>query len=177
MTPLRTRRGGAYYRVCDPSWEDPGDTSFSKSAGGRWNAKGEFGALYLNATIEVAAANARRSLRQHFGDVVTFSDIRPERRPDLQVFTVRSHLFVDAISDKGLSALALPDSYPRGATKAACQAVSRILYRAHEAGIAVRSAVAHSGEELAIFDTHVRQLAKMKRNGRISFPSWYPGLF
>jgi hypothetical protein len=46
-----------------PEWVDCGDMSFSK-IGGRWTPRGEFGALYLNATIRVAAAQARH---QHEG--------------------------------------------------------------------------------------------------------------
>ena len=52
-------RGGPYDRVAAPEWIDPADTAYSKQRGGRWNPVGELGALYLNATIQVAAANAR----------------------------------------------------------------------------------------------------------------------
>ena len=52
-------RAGERYRVCDPSWRDPLDTTYAKRFGGRWNVADSLGALYLNATIAVAAANAR----------------------------------------------------------------------------------------------------------------------
>jgi len=175
VTPGHLRRGGTYYRVCDPSWRDPADTSFSRRYGGRWNPPGAFGALYLNADIAVAAANARRSLASAFGDAVAFADIRPERRPDLQLFTVATHAFVDAITPGGVAALGLPAVYPDGCEHDVCRTIARDLYAAGEAGIAARSAALADGEELAIFDTHAT-LARRRRNGRRKFAAWYPGL-
>lgn len=174
MKPARITRGGTYYRVCDPSWTDPADTSYAKRKGGRWNPPGEFGALYLSESIVVAAANARRSLQLEFGDAVTFADLRPERRPDVQAFTVKNHRFVDAVSAKGIAALGLPATYPESCGHRLCQSIARTLYRANEAGIAVRSAAA-DGEELAIFDSH-QALARRSRKGRRSFHEWFPGI-
>ena len=88
MTFSHLRRGGTYYRVCDPSWPDPSDTSFSKTQGGRWNppdrpGRPGFGALYLNATIALARANARRHVFFSFG--ATIDDlIDDDQRPELQ---------------------------------------------------------------------------------------------
>ena len=157
---LHVVRGGVYYRVCDPAWKNPADTTYAKRFGGRWNVRGEFGALYLNATIAVAAANARRALRMQFGDAVTFADIRPERRPDLQTFVVSGTAFIDAVSDDGI---------------AACQRVARACYAAGEAGIAARSAVQRSGEELAVFDSHIG-IVRLAPKGRATFGQWFPGL-
>lgn len=159
MRPHRVRRGGTYYRVCDPSWKDPADTTFSKRYGGRWNVAGAFGALYLCATIDVAAANARRSIARAFGDAVTFSDLRREQRPQLQAFLVGETAFVDAVSGD--------------AQTAQCQAIAQALYAKDEAGVAARSAIA-PGEELAVFDTHLAVV--QRKRGRQSFERWYPGL-
>ena len=175
MKPAHLKRGGTYYRVCDPSWRDPADTSFSRRYGGRWNPPGAFGALYLNLDIAVAAANARRSLASVFGDAVAFADIRPERRPDLQLFTVAATPFVDAITPKGVAALGLPAAYPEGCGHDVCRTIARDLHTAGEPGIAARSAAIADGEELAIFDTHA-SLAREQRNGRRKFAAWYPGL-
>lgn len=175
MTPKHLRRGGTHYRVCDPSWKNPADISFSLRYGGRWNQPGEFGTLYLNADIAVATANARRSIASVFGNAVALTDIRPERRPDLQLFTVTPSAFVDAVTPGGIDALGLPTVYPHGCEHDACRAIARVLYAAGEPGIAARSAAYPEGEELALFDSHLT-LARRKRGGRRSFADWYPGL-
>jgi len=73
------RRSGTYFRVFKPEWNDPLDTTYARrSSDNRWNPPGEFGALYLNKTLEVAAANARR---QHAGRVIGLFDLKPARRP------------------------------------------------------------------------------------------------
>ena len=55
---LTVRRGGEYNRLADPAWQDPLDTSFAKSMGGRWNAPGSFEVLYLNRDVRVARLQA-----------------------------------------------------------------------------------------------------------------------
>ena len=173
MRPAHVVRGGTYLRVCDPTWKNPADTSFSKRVGGRWNPPGEFGALYLCADVLVAAANARRSVAREFGDAVTFADLRADRRPQVQAFSVMETAFVDAVSDRGIAALALPKSFPDTAHRI-CRRIARVLFQRGEPGIASRSAVAQ-GEELAVFDGHLR-LARRKPNARQPFEEWYPGL-
>jgi RES domain-containing protein len=86
------RRGGTYLRVCDPTWADPLDVTYSQLQGGRWNPKSEFGALYLCATVTVAAANACKTYE---GEVATLFDLRPEMQPDLVVVSVLLANFVD----------------------------------------------------------------------------------
>ena len=51
---LTVRRGGACNRLAEPHWADPLDTSFTREHGGRWNAPGAFGMLYLNRTERLA---------------------------------------------------------------------------------------------------------------------------
>ncbi|TAM62290.1 RES domain-containing protein [bacterium] len=168
----RVTRGGAYYRVCDPAWVDPTSTAYAKRMGGRWNPRGAFGALYLSRTIDVAAANARRSLAREFGDAVTFDDLRAETRPQLLQVTIAEHRFVDACTDAGLTAVGLSAAYPKGAGYRRCQRVGLAAYLAGEAGIAARSAVHSPGEELALFDS---ALALHRAGERVPFARWYPG--
>lgn len=163
------RRGGRYLRVVDPSWDDPLDTSFAERAGGRWNPAGRFGALYLNATVDVAAANARRNFA---GEIATLFDLRPAARPQLQVVAVRTAAFVDAVTAAGLRAVRLPAAYPAGTTWRRTQQVAAQAYAARERGIACRSAALPEGEELAVFDRHVEEL--VDRGERIAFAHWYP---
>ena len=176
MTPLRhIRRGGAYYRVCKPDWGDCADTSYSKRFGGRWTPPGEFGALYLCATVEVAAAVART---HHAGRAIPLFSLRPTRRPQLQTFTVRATRFVDVVTPAGVAAAGLPSSYPVAVNREDCWPPARRAYAARERGIACRSAAECAphhwlGEELAIFDNGPLPKVSGKRR---QFSDWYPDL-
>ena len=168
-------RGGLHFRVCDPSWVDPLDTSFARQHGGRWNPAGSFGVLYLCATISVAAGNARRAYE---GEIATLFDLLPEQRPDLQIVTVTPIPVIDAVSDAGLQALRLPRTYPIGASWRTCQAIGKRAYARGLNGIVCRSAdatgrakVASDGEELVVFDRAVRAV---RRLDRVPFAQWYP---
>lgn len=159
--------------MCDPSWVNCVDTSYSKRFGGRWNPPGQFGALYLNASIPVAIANARRALRLQFGDAVTFDDLQDSERPHLLRVRVKKHAFVDAITERGLVAIGLSAKYPDEVQRESCQAAGLRAYQAREAGIAARSAVLPAEEELAIFEDHLKL---QKIEAREAFESWYPGV-
>lgn len=168
-------RGGLHFRVCDPAWVDPLDTSFAKAHGGRWNQAGSFGVLYLCATIAVAAGNARRAYE---GEIATLFDLLPERRPDLQVVRVQAVRVVDAATDAGLRSLRLPLTYPLGASWRRCQAVGKRVHARGDNGIACRTADASTwtnsaieGEELVLFDRAVRAVTRLKR---LPFAQWYP---
>jgi hypothetical protein len=173
-------RHGRYYRVCDPRWNDCMDTSFSKAHGGRWNPRGEFGALYLCRTLAVAAANAR----QNFAfEIHTLLDLKPEFRPavlELIIPSMPERAFVDAVTDAGLVAAGLPETYPfaRNAkvTHAMCRKIGTAAYANAERGIACRSAAEAAesswlGEELALFD---RSVGIARRGRRRGFSDWYP---
>lgn len=171
---LAVSRGGTYFRLYKPGWSDPLDSSFARLHGGRWTPPGEFGALYLNATISVAAANARH---QHARRAIQLFDLRPEKRPSLLDVVVPTSLVADVVSPEGIAGLALPSSYPLGVDYAQCWPVARAAYaEARLAGIACRSnaecTAAHCvGEELAWFD---RSKLPRKRRRR-DFAHWYPG--
>lgn len=167
-------RRGTYYRVFKPDWGSPLDMSFSRAVGGRWNPPGTFGALYLTATIEVAAANARA---QHAGRAIGLFDLRPDRRPHLlQVHVVRS-LVLDVVNANSIRSLRLPITYPWKVSHHRCQPIGvRAYSRGVLRGVACRSAaecsnVAWLGEELAYFDSAPR----LRENGtRKTFAEWYP---
>lgn len=157
------RRGGTYDRVCDPAWIDPSDTSFSWMGGGRWNppdraGRRGFGALYLNATMDAARANARRHAAAAFG--ATLDDLDDQRRPDLQAYDVSVARFVDAATPAGIAALGLAASYPIAIPHPPCQGIAEAAYAQHEHGIAVLSAVRPGEEELVVFDRSVSALVK-----------------
>lgn len=168
-------RGGVHYRVCDPSWTDPLDTSFAKSRGGRWNPAGSFGVLYLCATMAVAAGNARRAYE---GEIATLFDLLPEQRPDLQLVTVTPIRVIDAASEAGLRSLRLPPTYPVGASWVRCRTIGESAYGRGEDGIACRSAdatdrtaIVIEGEELVVFDRALRYVTRL---ARVPFTQWYP---
>ncbi len=168
-------REGLHFRVCDPSWTDPLDTSFAKRHGGRWNPAGSFGVLYLCATISVAAGNARRVYE---GEIATLFDLLPEQRPDLQIIAVTPIRVVDAATDIGLQSLRLPLTYPVGVSWRPCQAIGKNAYGRGENGIACRSAdaadrtnISIEGEELVVFDRAVRHVTRLER---LPFAQWYP---
>ncbi len=129
--------------------------------------------LYLNASIAVAAANARRVYEN---EIATLFDLRPEFRPDLQYVGIREDAFVDAVTPAGVRALRLPASFPHGSSHGVCQRIGGRAYAAGERGIATRSNAGATptrtiGEELAIFDNALHLAV---RRERVPFDRWYP---
>jgi RES domain-containing protein len=165
-------RGGSYYRVVAPEWTNPAGTVYSKQRGGRWNPVGEFGALHLNATVDVAAASARA---QHSGRAIKLFDLLPEARPELVTFDVPRVAALDVYTRDGVAALGFADSFPSGVTWPSCQAIAREAHAAGLAGVAARSnaeatATAFVGEELALFE----EVAAGEPQARCKFHEWYP---
>ncbi len=171
-------RGGTYYRVFKPGWSDPLDTKYAKqSKQSRWNPPGEFGALYLNRNLEVAAANARK---QHARRAIGLFDLKPEKRPSLLQVSVSESRVLDAVTVAGVAALRLPKSYPLGVSVERCWPIARRAYDdAKLSGVSYRSAAECTetswlGEELAWFDRSPR----LRENGpRRPFNAWYPDVY
>jgi RES domain-containing protein len=166
------RRGGPYHRVVAPEWIDPANTSYSKQHGGRWNPVGEFGALYLNATTQVAAANARS---QHSGRAIKLFDLLPEARPELVTFDISIVEVVDACTQHGIAALGFAKNFPYGVRWPPCQAIAREVHATALAGVAARSNAEATaswsvGEELALFEEVVVAAPRARRR----FHEWYP---
>jgi RES domain-containing protein len=150
------RRGGAYLRVADRAWRDPLSGEYVRVRGGRWNAPGSFGVVYLNGSVAVARAQVRDKLEPRG---IRPEDLQADQGPVLVHTVVPEEQYVDVISPDGLSAVGLPETYPldeRGARvmHGVCQAIGRRAWDAGEAGIACRSAASTApagGEELAFF--------------------------
>lgn len=164
-------RGGSYYRVCGPDWDDPSDTTYSKTHGGRWNAPGTFGALYLNENLEGARANARRWIEGNFGAGTLPEDIAEAFLPDVASFQIARRNFADAVTDRGRKALGLTPRYATGKGYARCRRIGARLYAAKEFGITTLSAATTQNEELVVFDTVVKQIAKPGPRRR--FADWF----
>jgi len=169
------RRGGRYFRIADPAWEDPLDASYSMAHGGRWNPPGAFPVLYLNRDVQTSRANLnRRFAGRPYGPEM----LDPALAPLLIETTVGSRNFVDAVTDDGCLELGLPATYPldEGGREVGwdrCQPIGLDAWRAGEAGIACRSAAMPDriGDGLAVFrrsgDRALRVVA------RLSFTEWF----
>lgn len=177
LTWRHVPRGGTdYWRVVGQDWADPADTSFSKKYGGRWNPAGTFGVLYLNATLEVARANARLHLAKNGLEV---DDLKPGAGPDLVAFSVDLCAVVDIVTGDGVRACGLPDEYPDGVDHPPCQKLGAAFHAAGETGLACRSASecpgpgAYVGEEVPLFDHADGTLPAA--GTRVRFDEWYFG--
>jgi hypothetical protein len=167
------RRGGRYLRVADPGWSNPLSPEHSRRRGGRWNPPGRFGAVYLNASLEVARAQVRAKLEPRG---IRPEDLDPDTGPALVHTDVPDDRYVDAVTDAGLAVLGLPVSYPRDdrggpVGHAECQPVGQRAWDAGERGLACRSAANTAppgGEELAFFARRT-----LRRRGTERFADWY----
>jgi hypothetical protein len=171
------RRGGAYNRLAEPHWADPLDTSFSKQHGGRWNAPGTYGVLYLNASEQLARIQVEHKLAGHpYG----IEDLDPVEQHDLVEVDVAETDALGLVSDEGLDAVGLPAGYPldeddQPIAHEQCHPVGQAAYDASLPAIACRSAVTGAqpaGEELAVFD---RDSQIVTQTARHPFAIWYLG--
>jgi RES domain-containing protein len=170
------RRGGRYYRLADPDWSDPLDSSYSRAAGGRWNMPGRFPVLYLNDTVTTARLQVLHKLA---GLPYGPEDLDPDEQHDLVSVDVPTQAYLDCTSDKGLTKVGLPASYPRHAngrtvTHATCQPSGKRAWDNQLPGIACRSAAAgatKTNDELAYFDRDGRPRPTFRT--RTSFGEWW----
>lgn len=172
-------RGGEYYRVADPTWNDPLDSGFSMRFGKRWNAAGSFPVTYLNADLGTARANARRFLTEGLlGQPFRAEDIDPSERPVLVSTDIPDDRYLDVVSPSGCVAHGLPATYPVDGTGSivawpACQRIGQQAWNAGVPGVACRSAARGApanGEELAWFD---RQQGSLQPKETQTFDDWY----
>ena len=169
------RRGGRYFRVADPHWEDPLDGSYARERGGRWNPPQSFPVVYTARSVATARANVYRLLVDlPYGP----EDLEPASAPVLVTTEVPTDRYVDAVTVRGLASLALPESYPVDATGARvgperCEAIGQSAWDAGEPGIACRSAAPTApsrGEELAYFERSGRRL---RADSTTPFEDWF----
>lgn len=150
------RRGGPYLRVADPGWADPLSPAYARRRGGRWNPPGSFGAIYLNASLDMARAQVRHKLETRG---IRPEDLARDRGPILVHTHVPADRYVDATTGAGLRSLGLPGTYSldeqgRPIAHETCQPIGQRAWDGAEPGIACRSAVRIApagGEELAFF--------------------------
>jgi hypothetical protein len=175
---LTARRAGAYHRLAEPSWRDPLDTSYSKRHGGRWNPPDGFGVLYLNRGLSAARLQVQHKLR---GQPYGVEDLDEDEQHDLVSVDVEERGWLDCVTVAGLTAVALPRTYPRHPNgrpvrHASCQPIGGRAFEDGRPGIACRSAAhgaTRSEEELAVFDRDVSAAVRM--TGRRPFAEWFWG--
>ena len=172
------RRGGACNRLAEPHWGNPLDTSHSKRRGGRWNAPGSYGALYLNATERMARIQVEHKLAGHpYG----IEDLDPVQQYDLVDVDVAETDALDLVSARGLRAVGLATTYQldergRPIAHATCHPVGQAAYDDQLPAIACISAARGADptdEALTIFDRNVAELVSPTR--RRPFADWYLG--
>ncbi|HEY4277939.1 MAG TPA: RES family NAD+ phosphorylase [Conexibacter sp.] len=168
--------GGAYSRLAEPGWDDPLDTGYSKRVGGRWNAPGSYGVLYLNASDAMARLQVHHRLAgQPFG----VEDLDPSEQHELVRVTVADgQQALDCVSAPGVEAVGLPPAYPRDADgavvpHAACQPIGAQAREHGLAGVACRSVAGRDARdtELALFDTVVADV--VTETARLPFADWF----
>jgi RES domain-containing protein len=172
------RRGGSYNRLAEPAWDDPLDTDFSKRRGGRWNAPGSFGVLYLNRDLRTARLQVRHKLQ---GQPYGVEDLDESEQHDLVHVDVRRRDWLDCVSTSGLEAVGLPPTYPyhrngRPVRHVACQPIGQAAFDDGRPGVACRSAATaatETDEELAVFDRGGDMGVRI--TARRPFAEWYWG--
>nr|WP_246345305.1 RES family NAD+ phosphorylase [Conexibacter arvalis] len=162
--------------MAEPGWADPLDTSWSRRAGGRWNARGSYGVLYLNGSDELARLQVAHKLAgQPFG----VEDLDPSEQHDLVRVDVADREARDCVTADGLAAVGLPASYPRDHAgdlvgHERCQPLGADARDDGLAGVLCRSAAGRGrhDHELALFDSAIDAVTQGER---LPFDRWYWG--
>ena len=143
-----------WFRLADPVWVDPTDTTYALVNGGRWNSPDSHRTLYLCADESTAAAQVRRLLH---GSFLTPEDLRDDAFVLIAVTLPTDTLVADAHSIGGLMALGLPTTYPHESDgtpipRARCQPIGDQVAQNGLSGVHTRSATEGATE-------HHRELA------------------
>ncbi|MGH8945064.1 MAG: RES family NAD+ phosphorylase [Acidimicrobiia bacterium] len=168
------RDGQEWLRVADPAWADPLDPSYAAERGGRWNPPNSFPTLYLSEDLPTARAQIVKLLD---GFPLEPEDLDPGF--DLVLATLpRSQEVAEAVSDQGLKALGLPETYPRHSNgrpvrHETCQPVGEEVHALGLRGVYARSAVIFDGggRELAWFPARADSRATLMST--LGFEEWW----
>ena len=162
--------GGEHYRIADPDWGDPLDSSYAARGGQRWNPPG-LPCLYLNSDLVTARANlTKRFAGLPYGP----DDLDPATAPLLVTVDVPEGQAVDAYTDEGLTTAGLPTSYPLDIDEQLiphriCQPIGQAAFDAGLDGVDCRSAAPGGTRELAWF----RRSIEVQPRARLTFEQWW----
>lgn len=165
--------GHHWLRLCEASWANPLDATYSQRKGGRWNPPDSWPTLYLNEDILTARANLVLFTR---GWPFEPEDLAEGAGPQVVVVELPADQEVaDAHSPAGLESVDLPTTYPvhangRPVTHQTCQKVGRQVKAADLAGVHARSAQLVAGRELAWFPGESDSATLVRR---VDFATWY----
>jgi hypothetical protein len=165
-----------WWRIADPSWEDPLDSTYAQRRGGRWNPPRSFPTLYFNEDVVTARLNLRAFIS---GWPYEPEDLRDETGPVLVGATLpRNQRVADVHSREGVEAVNLPASYPldgRGnlVPHSRCQPIGQRAKDRGLQGVRCRSARAPdgAGRELAWFPATARSRAHQRT--ALRFERWF----
>ena len=167
-----------WWRIADPGWVDPLDSSFAQRHGGRWTPPGGFPALYLNEDLVTAHLNLRAFIARWPYEP---EDLRDDTGPLLVGCVLpRRQVVCEAHSPAGVRAADLPETYPFGedgapVPHARCQPVGARAKAGGLRGVRARSAQSRdgAGRELAWFPASARSVAR--RVQALAFAAWFWG--
>ncbi|MCY4494547.1 MAG: RES domain-containing protein [Acidimicrobiaceae bacterium] len=153
-----------------PRWDDPVDAHHAAVSGQRWNPPG-VACLYLNVDVLTARNNV---VGRFAGLPYGPEDLEPTEAPVLIVVKVPEGLALDAFSDKGVTAVGPPTTYPLDSADnlvahSVFQPIGTAAYQAGLDGVASHSAAPGSSRELAWFPRS--QPASVTE--RVSFSAWW----
>ncbi len=135
------------------------DSSGSLRAGGRWNPKGEFGALYTALDEETALAELLR-LAQRQG--LTLDDLAPRDLVDVQVSLTK---VLDLTDKKILEQIGVKENEIVSNDVSLCLDISRLAHRAEFEGILAPSAT-KKGPILVVFPDRLRPSSRLEVMGK-----------
>lgn len=160
--------------MAKPEWAQPLDSSYAQNFGGRWNPPKSFPTLYLSADVLTARLQIERMCS---GTPVTPDDLADDAYVLVAATLPAAQVGADAVSQEGLIALELPQSYPvdeQGVLvpQARCRTIGVDLQQQGLRGVWCKSACTDDGrgKEFAWFSGMQSAIAAWTHS--LPFGSW-----
>jgi len=155
--PTKAYRGVVHRHI--PEGGDAAATSFSRSAGGRWNPPGEFGALYTTTDEDDIEREMERAAEKRG---ITPKDLMPR---DIVTISVFLQKVLDLTDPAVLHALKFnPDELTEG-TYERTRDLARAIFKAGIEGIVVPSAIG-KGKNLVIYSGNLSSKSSVSEKRR-----------